>query len=500
MINKEQLYQKFSTAVLWNSVLFFINKISKTAISFLLFSKLVSHDFSVWANVYSFVFIFELWTDFGFRRALPQYCLIFTKNNKDKKSFIFKVIIFKILVSLIVNLFFLIFTPQIASFLKLQNYVAYFYLGCLLFFVSGIKSVLQLIFYSYFWQRAFNLTESFIITLHIISIFIAISIYHSSASILYFTFISQIIATCVMIAVASFMLRFLLKDQDYQGKQRLNTKRIMKDFIRHSSAMWGVISINSLTERNFLLPFLTYTLGHNFANIFKVANDAALLFQRFVIKSIGTTGTSLFSHVETRQLKKSNLSPSDLVAKEENRGHLQQSNNDRSEVKSNLLLLDIFQKLMKRTISLVFPLFGILLFIFLKSRQGNIKLLYFSSANQYIFKIFLLLATLYLTQIIFMAYERILEVKRLYKKLFISFTPYVGIILFFVYCLYVTTPLTLPFILLFIHSLRILSLSIRIGYSKLLFHFKFPIKYSLIFATSTLLATLSLYFVFFIFS
>jgi len=116
--------------------------------------------------------------------------------------------------------------------------------------------------------------------------------------------------------------------------------------------------------------------------------DIALLFQRFIIKTIGTTGTSLFAHIEAKQVATSTT--------------------------------QAFEKLTKKIILLNSIILGITFSLFFQ----------FNNQNHEVFKIVLLLTGLYLAQTIFMAYERILEVKRQYKKLFLSFLPYTAIILF----------------------------------------------------------------------
>lgn len=63
--------------------------------------------------------------------------------------------------------------------------------------------------------------------------------------------------------------------------------------------MWATTVLKSLTERNFLVPFFSFSLGMASANIFKLANDAALLFYRVIVKTLGTADTALLSHVQT---------------------------------------------------------------------------------------------------------------------------------------------------------------------------------------------------------
>ena len=105
----------------------------------------------------------------------------------------------------------------------------------------------------------------------------------------------------------------------------------------------------------------------------------------------------------------------------------------------------------------------------------------FGAANLEIGYIFFLLTCFYLVQTTFMAYDRLLEVKRNYKELFISFIPYIGILLFFVWGL-ISSNFTksLSFILIVLHLLRILSLSLRVYYTRKLYSIRFPVKYLLV--------------------
>ena len=80
--------------------------------------------------------------------------------------------------------------------------------------------------------------------------------------------------------------------------------KIKNAFIKHSLIMWANNNLKSLSERNFLVPFFTHIFGPGPANLFKVANDGALLFYRIAIKTIGTTDTSLLAHIETSQQHK----------------------------------------------------------------------------------------------------------------------------------------------------------------------------------------------------
>ncbi len=452
-MNKPSLYKKFDTAITWNGILFIFNKVSKTALTFFLFIALTPQDFSIWVNIYSFIFITLLWLNFGFSRSLPQYCLSFAQNNQAKKIFLSGVIIFKILISTAAGSLLYLLFPYLTNILHLPYKAEFLKLGCILFIVEGIKSIYRLIFYSYFWQKRFNFIETAIITIHSVFILLIVSQWSNSTKILRYIFLSDISANIFLIVIASLMFNQLNQDKDYQGRKKINFKRLIKEFSIHSGVMWSLLTVHSITERNFLVPLLTYFLGPIATSVFKVANDGALLFQRFVIKTIGTTGTSLFAHLETGQIKV-------------------------SENRSNLATNNIFLKLTKRVILLTFIVLGITNIIFLQLKNLNNNIL----------TTFFLLSTLYLFQIIFMSYERLLEVKRNYKYLFISLIPYLIIIALFIFA---SSIQNLLIILSLIHILRILSLSIRVFYAKKLYLLKFPMRFTITFgAASLVLSTL----------
>ncbi|HBS48180.1 TPA: hypothetical protein DEO28_03790 [Candidatus Dependentiae bacterium] len=464
-MNKTQLFSKFNEAIRWNSFIFIIGKVNKTLITFLLFYKLPANEFSSWANITSIIFILALWADFGFSKSLPLYCIKFAKNTKLKKIFIKKIIIFKIAISLLTNIIFLIFSPKLIQLLGLSYNTSYFYLGSLLFFTESTKSVIRILFHSYFWQKTFNSIESIIITLQTFFTILILSKSSYSNYLVSNLFIIEIVSGAVLIAISLTILKNLEKDKDYQGEEALNEKKLTKEFINHSLIMWGFVGINSLTERNFLLPFLTFTLGQTIANIFKVANDFALLFQRFIIKTLGTTPTSILAHAENYNLK--------------------------ADSNKNVFK-EVFIKLNKQIINLTMPLLGILVITYnLIDKKDKLasfyKLEIFSS--YFLFKVFIFLTIIYLSQILFIAYDRLLEVKRDYKELYKSFIPYIFIIIFFILGIVFKDPfhihLSLISTLLIINGLKICSTAIRIYYSYKKYKIAFPLKYFILYSSLT---------------
>lgn len=450
------LFKKFDEAHAWNGALFTINKIAKTAISFVLYSKLSSLEFSAWANSYSFVYIFLLWFNFGFSRSIPQFALYFAKNSNAKKIFISKLIQFKFITTLCACALLVITAPYLTQLLSLGSYLPLFYLGCCLFVVESIKSILQLLFYSYLWHKRFNILDGFTVAINAAIVLFLTTLSLSTMHLLYGIFFSHIVTNMLLITLSYFMLGKLERDENYQGNENVDRAALTKSFAVHSGAMWGLISINSITERNVLIPLITATLGHGAAGIFKVANDGALLFQRFVIKTIGTTGTSLITHLDDNEKRVAFISQG---------GTMQRKNAHAPNPKRQTLVFDGMWKLTKRIATLIAPLLILLAFLIMLNPRTHFSLL----KNPAISQTFLLLTSLYLFQILFLAYDHVLEVRREYKKLFISCIPYLGIALFYVSLIYFKIQITLIIILLTVHALRIASLFIRVYYASRLF-------------------------------
>jgi hypothetical protein len=458
------LRHKFTQATRWNGALFLITKINKTCITFFLFSLLSHTLFSLWANVYSLTYIALLWLNFGFGLSLPQYSLKFAKNYEAKKRFIRNILIFKGSMCLLVNIILFVCVPRLTHFFNLAGFEEFFYLGGLLFFVESIKSTIRFIYHSYFWNKQFNLIESIFSTLTTVASFLCIyyASFYGGLAALRLIFYSDIIGSTSVVLVGLFFLKGLMLDADYNAHEKIDEKELTKSFATHSLAMWGTIITVSLTERNFLVPFITATLGHQAVAIFKVANDSALLFQRFVLKTIGTSGTSLFSHVEYGYAK----------AKEN--------------------IHDAAAMLTNRILILTLPLVSILTCVMLRGMHHK-ALPFMASqekASNFPFTIFFILTSLYLVQALFLSHERILEVKRDYKLLYVSFAPYIAIILFYIggsrLRMYLNFDLALC--LLFIHGVRILSLTLRVFFAQKKYGITFPFTKFFLGATCAVIA------------
>ena len=369
----QKLYTQFDQGINWNAFLYIIQKSLTTILTFALFYKLSPTDFSVWANVNSIIFLVLLWLDFGFRKSIPKYIPEFSKDIRSHLLFTKFIIAFQLS---LLCIFFLIFTFYHKSILGIASLTlssSVLYLALVIFVLEAFIALLKLIYHAHFWNREFNLFYSIIITAESVIcgllLFYINNSFYLLVSIMFIKVISGIITNIVAISG----LRQLYLNKQYQDINQVNYKLLKTEFVKHSAIMWGNTTLKSLTERNFIFPILTLTIGVELANVFKIANDWALLFQRSIVKTIGTTDTLLFSQI--------------------------------NELNNESVMNEAFQKICSKIRRLCIPLFGILIILlFLKN--------YFINKNELIFKIFILLVISYLIESILSPYERVLEVKR----------------------------------------------------------------------------------------
>jgi hypothetical protein len=189
--------------------------------------------------------------------------------------------------------------------------------------------------------------------------------------------------------------------------------------------MWLYTALKSLSERNVLLPFITYTLNAEYAGIYKLANESALFFYRLVLKTIGTTDTSLLSFIEEQQ----------------DQQHLMEK---------------AFEKLSTKVMALCVPLVGIILGFYI----GGETFVH----NQYVFQLFLIMTVTYLAELVLLPYERLLEVKKNYWYLASAYIPYI-ITLIVLYTTSCISLIGLKGIIILIQIVRLVSIGIVTYYA-----------------------------------
>ncbi len=222
----------------------------------------------------------------------------------------------------------------------------------------------------------------------------------------------------------------------HDNDEPINTKQLTKDFVKHSGVMWLTTSLRSLSERNFIVPFLTYSAGPALANAFKLGNDAALVFQRIVLKTIGTADTSLFSYIK--------------IGTEEKK-----------------LTEVAFRKLTTKITSLSLPLLGLIGLL----AWG----FYGKSENTLIFHIFCIIGISYLVEVMLLPYERLLEVKRKYKYLLSVYAFYSLLLMILIFACS-SSLIGMRVTIALLCTVRLVSLLIMAYISRSLFQVQFPFK------------------------
>lgn len=450
MSQSSSIQFKFDRSIIWNGFLFFVNKLSKCTISFILFSKLTLQDFSAWANVFGMAFILALWLDFGFRRSIPLFSPYFAQNDSTKKKFLISIIAFKFLCALLVNIAWFFCCKPLAQMLSMSSHTNFFYMGSLIFLLESISSCIKLIFHSFFWQKELTIIETTIIALETLCIFFLSFSLQSSSLLLFSVFSCEIASQLLSIILLSISLLRLNKTLPIKEQATDdNTALLFRKFVKHSLIMWVFIVINSLTERNFLVPFITFFFGPYCSSMFKLANDSALIFQRFIIKTIGFSDTALLVHLELGE-----------------------------EVDKEEQSLKGFNLISRRVCLLTLPLFGILLIFY----RGFLPIIDLSPNNQILFSLFFILSLFYLSQLLFIGYDRFLEIKKEYRGLFFSSIPYIIILIMFIGSFFYQEKINpiflLPFIF-FIHFIRFLSSTIRIYFATKSYKARFPIFFAI---------------------
>lgn len=440
-MNMQKLYKKFSKGIVWNAFLFLVYKLLFISLTFLLYGRLTVQDFSLWANVNCIIYLLLLWLDFGFRKSLPRYAPEFSKNKITMQKFITFILIFHLIVLCIASPVFLFLIARFATTIGLSKQVSILYLGCILFIVEGILATFRLIYHSYFWQKNFNILNALTLVTQLVLSIGSLYVVEKSIALLQAIFIIKIGTSILMLAIATVMLRWLYQTNTFSEKTKINISSKGWEFAKHSSIMWASTNIKSLTERNFLVPLFTWQLGPSLANLFKVANDSALFFQRLILKTIGTTDTSLLSYIE----KKS---------------------------KNSVLLPQVFKKLTTKIISLCVPLLGLLVaWYFYKKNTGT------ESSTSHLFFV---LAIGYLLQVLISPYERILEVKKKYIVLMIAYLPYLFFVPLFLYFNH-PSPISLFYSVLLVQSIRLISALMMAIFVRYTFSLKYPFFLAIIF-------------------
>ena len=380
-MKSSQLLHSFDQAIGWNAFLYGLYKFLTTLLTLILYAKLNTQDFSIYANVHSIIFILLLWLDFGFKKSIARFCPEYAQSDRALRNFILRILCFKIILLVCA-----IPLCQYAlnTFIPANLSANIVYLATGIFVAEGLSSLLQLIYQAHFWHKYFSLLSSIILTAQTVFTCLAACSLSQSSTLLSITMYSKIIGgTCMCIASCGLLVWLYMQQKKKAEEVHLSTTHLDWLFIKHSGIMWASNNLKSLTERNVIIPVLTHTLGSAHANLFKVANDSALFFYRIILKTIGSTDTALLSYAK----------------------------------KHKIGLEDTLNYLQRKVTFLTGGLFSLFLVL--------LAVKYHSQIDPAITQLSAFITICYLAEILLSPYERILEVEQKYQTLFKAYVPYI---------------------------------------------------------------------------
>ncbi|NCX96748.1 MAG: hypothetical protein EBX41_10190 [Chitinophagia bacterium] len=372
---------------------------------------------------------------------MPRYSPEFAQNKNLHKKFIYSVLAIQIGV-LLVALPFLY--GILHSFVRFKDLVLPV---LVLFVITGTVEMLRTLYHAHFWQKQFNTLQTLWMLLELSANFMLMYWYPVSIHLVLGFFITKMIAGACTVLHGLCLLPGLLRKKKYLESSVLNAKQLTYQFMQHSAIMWAALCVKSLSERNFLFPLITSSLGPFQANLFKIAHDGALFFQRISIRIVGTADTALLASIQmydnsTETFKKA------------------------------------FLKLFKTVTIICIPPLYIGTFIFFLRKQYAI--------DHRMLLLFFVVAIGYMLEVFLSPYERILEVKRRYRLLWISYLPYlVGFSYLLIARLFQTMPLTI-FVTL-IHALRLLGALLMAYFAQREYQLDIPKKFFLAIAVSIIM-------------
>lgn len=412
-MNANNLSRAFFNALSWNALSYIAYRACSTALSFVLFSRLTKQDFIIWSALMSSVFLTLLWIDCGFRKSLPRYCPEFAPSPYEHRRFVKMICLTQFGLILITIPLFCWFLPDLFTTLNAPLPYHITFLGGALLCSEGLAGIMRLIYHAHFWNKQFNSMAIIILLLEVLIALVTVGSNYTSLHLLIAILSLRCLGSLCLVGVSIWRLPTMETNEPHHP---INTNKLRKDFAIHSLAMWLANSIKSLSERNFLLPFITYSLGGVAGASFKLANDAALFFYRSALKTIGTSDTTLLTYAH---FQKESLGP-------------------------------LFKKLVWTVSLICIPLLmGVLLCALISLWSPNF-------IPESLVLLFLILAISYLTEVILSPYERLLEVNRNYQALAWAYIPYIVLLALLFYHKAIAHIGMVPFILV-IQALRLLS-------------------------------------------
>lgn len=421
-MNNNKLITAFLNALGWNAFSYGTYKVCSLLLSYTLYATLNQKDFATWATLMSFIFFWLLMLDCGLRKSVPRFCPEFSSCQSLHRRFVGWICAIQIIVLLGALPFFYWLLPHFFQRVHVHPADSIFIVGTILFFLQGCLGLMRIVYHAHFWNKQFNSLATSVVAIECLLNLLFCFLLPSSWLLQSILITNCIGALCVTVISFCTMPHVTLLTNDAIIHTH-SMHHYTKQFIIHTLFMWGSNTIKALSERNFLFPYVLYSLGPTTGIAFKLTNDAALFFYRLAVKTVGINDTALLSYARH--------SP------EGSKG--------------------AFSQLVRTIISMVVPLIAIAL--------GGALLAHYYMPYRLLIVPFCLFICGYMTELLLSPYERILEVSLSYKLLSIAYIPYVVMLACLLYWQVITLIGLVPFIAA-IQALRIMSALIMVYYAR----------------------------------
>lgn len=404
-MNVQYYLDGFFTALWWNGALYGLYKVCSLSFTLLLYYLLPAEVFSLWITLTSITYLMLLWSDFGLRKAIARYGLV---CGGKIATWYNHIIVFQIAVYGALFPFWYFFIQYKVP----VHYQLLFTCSLFSFFVvRGLVELIKSFYHALFKNQYFN-------TWNMIALF---SEFLISCALCLFSFDPfVIVALLFFIATSVYIVLLVYAFVQLQPLILLSydthtaSSFTYRTFIKHAVSMWYVGVSKSFSERNFLIPLVSFVSGTVQGNNFKITYDAALFIYRIGLRVMGSNDTVLLSIAYIQNCK----------------------------------------KLLHTTVSLVHTTYiklFVILFIF-GCILLSVQPIFFSHI---IFPLFFIVGISYTLEMFLLPYERFLEVKQQYIPL-ITITIFYSIgFLVMLYC-YIYNMVSFLFFIGGIHSLRLI--------------------------------------------
>ncbi len=423
-MNSNTLIAEFFHALGWNAFAYGAYKLCYLILSYALYVTLDQQAFTLWAALMSYIFFWLLMLDCGFRKSVPRFCPDFSYDKKTHGRFVGSLCITQsILLIGAMPLFYWslsYFFKQVSPATEPLDHILVV-LATLLFFAQGCLALMRIIYHAHFWNKQFNSLATAVVAIECIASLLLCCI--ASDQLMLTRNLLMINVTGALSVTLISLIALARMPYVVVTKAEATMAAPTRQFIVHTLFMWASNGIKALSERNFLLPYVLYSLGPTMGIAFKLSNDSALFFYRLAVKTIGINDTALLAYARHT------------------------TGGTRA----------VFVSLVRTIACIVAPLLCIAL-------VGVVLVHYYLPAKMMAVP-FCLFIVGYMIEFLLSPYERILEVSLRYRLLSIAYMPYLIILLSMFYNDSIKAMGLIPFIAV-IQGLRVVSALIMACYAR----------------------------------